>query len=156
MADVNQKQTFAIVAACAALIGSFLDWATVQTVFGGVSFGGMEGDGVLTAGCAGLAILLYAVARNSRRAFGGVVLSIIGLAIAAWNFRNVSSNVDDISNDYAKASVGIGLYVCVIGFAVSIGLGLTWRSSLRAVEVASAQHAKLPPPTLPAEPQIEQ
>lgn len=148
---VSQKQALAAGAAGIALIGSFLDWAKVQTGFGSMAVSGTEGDGIITAACALVAVVLFATGKVKRAVIVGIVFSAIGGAVAIWNLINVSSKVGDFDNEFARASVGIGLYVCVAGFVIGIAMGAT-----RASELVASPPSPLPTPADEANPVLGQ
>lgn len=125
----------------ALVVGSFMPWAEITTVFGQISVDGMRGDGVITAGAGVLAALgsgLALAQQNSASGgdslsrvavVGGVVLSIIGALIAGNILLNVADVASETTSSVAVATVGPGLYVCLLGGLVgSVGGVVSARS----------------------------
>ena len=101
-------------------IGSLLPWASIQTVFGNVGVAGTNGDGKLTIGLAlvgGLGLLL-ASSRGWRVV--SLIAALAAAAVVAYDWANLSSKASAVSNEYATATVGVGLYVCLIGALAAV------------------------------------
>lgn len=128
---MNQTRTVSLVGAALLALGSLLDWATVKTIFGEIGVAGTEGDGVLTLVAAGLALVLFLASKPK----AGAVVALLGTAVAIYDFANLTSTFAG-SSDGASASVGIGLYLCVIGGAAASIAGFMTKPS--AVAAASA------------------
>jgi hypothetical protein len=112
----------AVLGALAGIGSSFLPWITWKIGSSDVNIFGNEGDGVLTAVAAGLALILGGIgmAKNSKAlVIIAIVSAAIGLAISVYHL----SDAEDELLKAVDASVGIGVYGCVAGFAVCI-LGL--------------------------------
>jgi hypothetical protein len=99
------------IAAGLILIGSFLPWASITTGFGRIDVAGTDGDGKLTAIGAAV-IALGFVLRNRWLLFIAIVA--VGV-VAALDYVDVSNRVGDVASDFATASVGIGLYMIILG-----------------------------------------
>lgn len=116
----------ALAAAAVGLMGSFLPWASANSIFGNVDVNGFDaGDGKLTALAALAALLLSYVGltnRNRGAAVTALLSSFVGLCVSGYNFSNISDSIDTVESQVIpiKASVGVGLYMCIVGFVVSI------------------------------------
>jgi hypothetical protein len=98
-------------------------WITLTSAFGTFNLSGTEGDGKITAGigvCAALFALLGLT--KARRGFviNGLGLAVVGAAMAVYEWRNVSAKMDAAAGTAFHASVGIGLWVMLAGFAVAV------------------------------------
>jgi hypothetical protein len=157
---MNPKQLVAIGGAALLILGSFLEWGSVDTVFGSIGVNGMEGDGKLTLVAGGIALLLFAAVKHRNAAIVGSIFAGIGGAIALYDFGNISSKVSDVSeasNGLARASVGVGLYLCLVGAAVAVVAGIMWAVDLgkqpaASVRPVSTTGSPLPPPPPPPPP----
>jgi len=103
-------------------IGSFMPWAGVATVFGTLSVNGTEGDGKITM-VIGLVLVLLAIleltgASNTRIA--ALVLALIAAGVGGYDLVNASDKIADVGNEYARASVGVGLYAVVAGGVLAV------------------------------------
>lgn len=119
-APLSTAGKVALVGAAAALAGSFLPWVSVITVFGTIEVSGFDGgDGKLTAAAAIGAMLFgyFGLSKRNGVAGIGVASAIIGLAISMYDWKNASEVVGEDS-EFARASIGYGLYLCVAGFTV--------------------------------------
>ena len=116
----------ALVAAAVGLVGSFLPWASAQSIFGNVDVNGFSaGDGKLTALAAVAALLLGYVGltnRNRGAVVTALLSSFVGLCVSGYNFSNISDSISTVESQVIpiNASVGFGLYMCIAGFVVSI------------------------------------
>ena len=148
---LNPKQLVAVIGAVMVVIGSFLDWVTVTTGFGDIGVGGMEGDGKLTVAFGGLALLAL-LALLLKPTSGGATLALILLLIAgvvlAIGYSNVSDSVNSVESDIARASVGIGLYVGVVGAVLGVIGSIAWLKSLGKTTTQTTTSTPLPPPAL--------
>ena len=120
----GSKSTMVVLAGAAiALLGSFLNWATVSYEGLSESAGGMSdgGDGVIalvvalaTAACA---IFLKGKARMIAVVIGGGIIAIVGIA----NLLDISS----VGNEFealgvdVDVSAGIGLWMVLVGGIVA-------------------------------------
>jgi hypothetical protein len=129
-----QAGKVAVVAGAGAFVGSFLPWVSVLTVFGTIELSGFDGgDGKLTAGAAVAAILFgYLGLAKGQRGLEvlGILAAAAGLAMSLYDWNNLSHLVSGADAEFAKASVGYGLYACIAGFATCfIGLWMALRAS---------------------------
>jgi hypothetical protein len=107
----------AIAGAILVIIGSLLPWATVDTPFGSVSKNGTEGDGVISL-ILGVFIILGALFRFNRpgnRPWIAFVFAVLALALGIFEYVDISSDASSISGGFVDASVGIGVYVVILG-----------------------------------------
>jgi hypothetical protein len=102
------------------IVGSFMPWATVQTVFGTLSLAGTDGDAdgkLFLVG--GVVLAVGAVATGVTRHFWLGVLqlfaTVIAAGAAAWELLYISTRLEQESSEYAVASAGSGLYVLLLG-----------------------------------------
>jgi hypothetical protein len=86
----------------------------------------MEGDGVITL-VAGIALGVLGVLYGTGSRTPSMVVKItayVVLAVVAWvwftDFRNVDEALDSVASDLAVGSVGIGLWVLVVGVFVAL------------------------------------
>ena len=111
------------------VVGSFMSWVTVSTVFGEQSLTGIDRDGKITAACGAIVALLIlttmAAKRNIGVYLGCVVVSIAGGATAIYDWVNLATVINESSNTYATAAVGGGLYVCAGGAVVACLAAIT-------------------------------
>lgn len=109
-----------LVGALAVVIGSFLPWATVTSGFGSIGVAGTEGDGVITLVAGAVIGILAALelGQSSKTRVATMIASLICLGIGLFEIANVSDAIGGVSSEFARASVGIGL------FAVAGGAGL--------------------------------
>jgi Protein of unknown function (DUF2510) len=123
-ATLSSVAKIAMFGGVAGLVGSFLPWVRVISGFGNIDVSGFDaGDGKLTAGAAIAAMLLgyFGIVGGKKST---VIIAMIaaagGLAVSIYDLINVSNNVDSIDTEFVRATVGYGLYVCAIGFAVCL------------------------------------
>lgn len=151
-----------LVACGLVVVGAFLPWATVTTIFGSVAQTGVDGgDGWFTAGAAALSALAFATHRRGGY-LAAVVLGVLVVAVALVDVVDVQGTVDEVnreSDGFARASTGAGLWLTLfagIGFLVLAGrcLPRASRPTRVAAEVLPPPHptpspgpVTLPPPT---------
>jgi hypothetical protein len=111
-------------------VGSLMPWLTATAAFvGTVSRNGIDGggDGLVTV-IAGGCVALGGVARVMRsrwsqiaRGLGGLASAVAGV-VAVYDIGSVSKRVADLTSGTSGviASVGVGLYVALIGAAVGL------------------------------------
>lgn len=113
---------FGIAAAGVGLIGSFLPWVSVLSIFGTLEVTGFDaGDGKLTAIAGAIAVLfgiLGVVNRSRAMIITAAITSLLGLAVAVYDFGDVTNHISSVDSEAVRASVGYGLYGCVGGFTV--------------------------------------
>lgn len=120
------------------VLGSLLPWAQVSSVFVTVSVNGTEGDGKITVGLGLVVAILGLIAMTNQRAKLNILAPILGLvagAIGLLDLLSVNSKFGSISgSDLVHPSIGIGLYLVVLGgiltFVAAL-FGVTNKSSLQ-------------------------
>lgn len=112
----------ALAGAAVGVIGSLLPWATMQALLANFSVDGLHGDGQLTIvlfGVAGVILLI-----SAHRATTAVVLALGSIAtlIAGYDIVNISNFASQTNSESAliQVSPGIGIYLCVLGGALSV------------------------------------
>ena len=108
-----------------AAAGLFMPWLSAVVAFiGQFSIKGLDTpDGkVFGVGILILAAVAYAEARSSNR-YGRIVLLVgaLGLAgLVCYEFVNLTSSLAEINDqDFGRASIGYGLYICGAGAAIA-------------------------------------
>jgi hypothetical protein len=103
------------------IIGALLPWVTLTHVFGSASFAGMDGDGKFAL-IAGIALIAggWHQARSERFIRWPGVVAILTAGFAAVELMWIGYNVAAESSDYARASIGVGLYVFALGAAAAV------------------------------------
>jgi hypothetical protein len=127
----SNSQLIGCLGAGAGVIGSVMTWISVATVFGSIDVKGTQGDGQITLGLGIAAVVLGLL----HRYLLAVIAAVLGIAVSAYDLVNITSKADDISNDFAHASAGEGLYVCLGGFIVAAIFFFKARSE-KQIEVA--------------------
>lgn len=106
-------------------IGSVLPWASVTVQAVERSIGGLDGDGVLTlvgAVLIALAALVWLTGRGSARIVG-IILAALAGAIAVYDLVNINDTAKDlsvVSEGFAEASAGIGIWIVVAGAVIAL------------------------------------
>jgi hypothetical protein len=108
------------------IVGAFLPWAKVSAGFLNVEVTGVDADndGWVTLGCGVVALVVLLVANPRVR---GVLAGLAG-GVAAWvgvsDLIDVRRGIDDLEKASsviaAHASVGIGLWMTVVGAVVVV------------------------------------
>ena len=124
MSDDRNSTTFAWVTlggAIALFIGSFLPWASVDTVFGSVSKNGTSGDGVFTIiGAALIAPLVFPAVKQPvarGRVLAVCVVAGLALLVCVVDIVDVNRIADEAG---AEIDVGFGLWLCAVGAAAAV------------------------------------
>jgi hypothetical protein len=125
--ELLQAARWATVAgAVLVLIGSFLPWVSVTTIFGSISKAGTEGDGgftlllALAAGGVGIPLAVVKLSKSTTTILAIIALvsfAISGL-IAIYDMIDVQSAISEMDSDLASASIGTGLLVVFLGAAI--------------------------------------
>jgi hypothetical protein len=118
--------------AAAVIIGSFAPWATVSTVFGSISVSGIDanGDGLISLVGGGIVVLLVLLSKY----LGSIIVSALTSALLLYDLIDVNRNISDVDNEFARASVGWGLWLATAGAIVAFGTSIALR---RAASSAS-------------------
>ena len=142
------------------ILGAFLPWASVSINFAGESSShstnGMDGDGKITL-VLGLCAVGLTVLKNPAKTklFALIALIAAGLAalIGLYDASQIGGNSDarammEAAGDAIKVSLGMGIYLTIIGgAAASVGSLMRWKSA------PAPQSAAQPPAMPPAPPQ---
>jgi hypothetical protein len=107
-------------------VGSLMPWATVTHAFGTLTVNGTEGDGRITL-VVGLILVLVAVlelagtvsGRNVARDIA-LILAFVAAGIGVYQIVNLESRLGDVRSEFARASVGMGLYSVVGGGVLGV------------------------------------
>lgn len=109
---MNNTKKFILSACALAVIGSFLPWASLQTIFGSIDVAGTSGDGQIT--------LVIALVVAGFCWFDNKVLHILATVAAGIGELACLYDIINISglggNEVANVSVDYGLYFCFIAF----------------------------------------
>ena len=98
-------------------LGSVLDWSGVAYSSGL--------DRALAFAAGALMIVLAAIALTWRpRVLGFAIASgVLGLNMGVVNFRDINDNLHEYA-DYPNASVGVGIYLVLVGGALALLVGV--------------------------------
>lgn len=127
-AGINVPALVVLVGGALYAIGSALPWITATAAFvGTITRSGLEGgDGIITIVIGLLIALVGLLSLNGSRSAGSkvaqVLLCAVALGLAVWEVSNVNAKIDDLEAGElaAIASVGIGLWMMVIGGALAL------------------------------------
>lgn len=137
-ADTEKTGAFLLLIGGALITGGvFMPWLKAASGFGGLSRSGFdwESTDALIILVMGLTTLLIAAG-----AFGSFVLpgwlhrsAIVTGAVAGglglYHFLQLQARADEVSNEFLAATVGAGIYVILLGAAISIAGGVARRSA---------------------------
>ncbi len=114
---------------CLIMVGAFLPWADIATVFGSISMNGMVGGGdgrvTLTAGIFALAIWFWHY--RQPHIILPLLTSSIGFGVAliiGWEMYSLETHFADAPEGVVIASIGIGLYLSLLGGLMLMFAGL--------------------------------
>jgi len=107
-----------------AIIGALLPWATVSSVFGTVSVTGTDGDGVIVLVVSAIIALLATLELTSRSGrelrIGSALLAALVGIVALVDYNNIADHVASTDLEgVGVATIGVGLYVVLLGAAVA-------------------------------------
>ncbi len=108
--------------AAALVLGSFMPWVKASAGIFNASKNGIDGDGVLTlAAAVGIALMFWLLRTPKGSAWVVIALAGVATAIAAYDAADVKNKADELTRSYSgvSASVGIGLWIALIGGAVA-------------------------------------
>ena len=110
-------------------VGSLLPWAIVSAGFMTVSKAGTDGDGVVTLLLAlvvgGLALFSWKAGLSRRMVITSLVVGLIVLAIGVYDTVDVATTVNETEFVEVRASVGIGLWLTLLG-SIAMVAGAIW------------------------------
>jgi hypothetical protein len=119
------------------LAGSALAWASLTTVFGTASVPGTESDGLIAMAVGGLICLLAILELGSpydtRTAamFAAIAVGVLGV----YEWVSIRERVLEVSSEFARASVGVGLYAVIAGACLAFAEAAdvaTWPQASRS------------------------
>jgi hypothetical protein len=119
----DELRPWLIASGGAVVLGSVMPWVSVATGFGSVSVAGTDGDGVITLVAGIAAAILSAV----RKRLAALIIFGVTALVAGYDVINVRQTAADVSTDFARASVGWGLWLTLAGALA--GLVLAWISA---------------------------
>lgn len=123
---MKNNKLIALIACAVAVLGSFMPWVSAQTIFGTIDVAGTDGDGVITLILA--CVTAFLIYKGSKKMLiVGFITSGLGVIVSLYNVINVSNKINQ--NDEMTASIGYGLYLCVIGFLVVVAMLTSLRKS---------------------------
>ena len=143
------------------ILGAFLPWASVSINFAGQSTSqstnGIDGDGKITL-MFGAAALVLTLLKNPGQtklfALIALIASALATLIGLYDASQIGGNSEANSimaaaGDAFKVSLGIGIYLTIIGgAAATVGSWMRWKSA------PTPQPPAQPPAMPPAPPQI--
>jgi hypothetical protein len=149
------------------LVGSFLPWISITTIFGTLSRSGVDGngDGMISAalGIAAAGIGVALLNRESRAA--SVALAAIAALAGVLVYvdgSDIAGRLGDLDSDAALASIGIGLWVVGAGALLTGVMGLqglagarnplTWPLATKPALPADSPATAAQPPATAAQP----
>lgn len=139
------------------ILGSALPWATVEIfLLGQQAVSGLQGDGVITL-LLGIVVLILALAAQAESGkTPPIVASLLALVAGVIGLIDLT-NVERASQGIlGSVSIGVGLYLVVIGAFVAVVGGLSWYNASEIIAVSSstpvAKRARQPKSITPLEP----
>lgn len=137
---VNEWSVQRVVGAIAAalvILGAFLPWASISGFVSGSITGTTKGasDGWFTAAFAVVALVAFFV--NNRGLYiAATVLSVLGIAIAVYDIGNISRLTYDVGVNGVEVSVGVGLWLTLVGIVISGVLAIVCSTQVRKTPAA--------------------
>lgn len=111
----------AIVGGVLVILGSFLNWVSVSAGPFAESKNGIEGDGKITLILGVLLIVGAVIAlKKPGRPWVALVFSVLALLMGIFEYIDISGDVSDIKDLGLSASVGIGVYIVILGALVGL------------------------------------
>ena len=107
----TEMRPWTVAAGAAVAMGSLMPWATVTTGFGSANMAGTEGDGVITLALGAGA----AVFGGFLKRWPAFALFALAAAVSIYDFSNISDRASEVSSEFARASVGWGLWLVIAG-----------------------------------------
>lgn len=126
VSKISHAEIFGGICALFVLIGAFLPWASVISIFGSMSISGIDRDGMITFILSILAFgAIYFGVMKQKKGASSISIILLGLLIALTAVVD-GIGVGDISSEseYLYMQIGIGLYLTGIGGVGLIFAGL--------------------------------
>lgn len=126
---LTRNQTIALVAGVVVVLGSVLPWAKVLFF----TLSGTDGDGKITLVLGALAIGGLFV-KKTGAAIAVAVLFLLAAGIGIYDYANISSKIAQSDTEFIKdgVTVGIGLYLVILGGVAGLVSALLHRSDLNS------------------------
>lgn len=129
MADDKRSRWLLVGGTAVVAVGALLPWVTVDAGLVSASKAGTDGDGVITLLLAivvgGLLLAKWKAGIGRAVLIASLVLAAIVLAIAIYDSIDIASAVDESELVEVRASIGIGLWLTLLGAAAMIA-GAIW------------------------------
>ena len=101
------------------ITGSLLPWTTASNIFNSYEYSGIEGDGEISVvlGIIMIAAALFRFNRPGSRALIAVFFAVLAFSFGLIELSAVSEDVNEVKNlnPLVDASVGLGIYLIIIG-----------------------------------------
>jgi hypothetical protein len=122
----------ALAASGLVVLGAFGPWASMMSVFGRLDVSGFDGgDGKITALIGASLVILFWVRTTATirvvRAVMAACVAVVGLI----DLGNINHVIDASSSEYARVSVGWGLWGTLLGSAVAFALAIVVKDGLQ-------------------------
>jgi hypothetical protein len=146
---MNNGRVLTLLGALGLIVGAFLPWASMNSIFGSFSRSGIEGDGIFSAGIGFILLLVALFAKGKAgKIYSWVVsfLALLALALILYVFNNVKDAVATAAQTFA-ASIESGIYISILGSVFGFIGGL-----LRVPETPPPATLPIPPADTPASP----
>lgn len=120
---IPASRCVALIGGALIIVGSFLPWATADTIFGSFSIKGIEtdpnidGDGIISL-ILGISIIVSCLIRFNKagtRAIATGILALLALALGIFEFTDIKNGIESISGLSVTYSVSTGVYLVIAG-----------------------------------------
>ncbi len=137
----------------AIIVGSFLPWASITSIFGTIEIAGTSGDGIITLGAGAVIALAAVVVLGQKRASpAGAVVILGGAAISGFVAINTIGNLAGSIEitETLISTIGGGLWLVLLGAGVAFLAGFgaipNRDDSTSGSSVAPQRQVLIPPP----------
>lgn len=97
------------------VVGAFLPWISLQTIFGTIEKNGWDGDGKITLTC-GVIVAALVFMDEKWAQVVAVVAGAVAVLVCGLDYLDVSDRVSEANQtDGIAGSVGVGLYLSLAG-----------------------------------------
>jgi hypothetical protein len=124
---MNRGQLLTLLGGIGLILGAALPWATLTSYYFRVttSKAGFEGDGMIT-GAIGVILILFAILEKGKTgklySVAVIIFAILAELVVFYDLPRVLSFISSAKSDY-KASVGVGIYITIIGAILAVAGG---------------------------------